>query len=166
MANDVIKNCIITKKDSRVLKYPNFNSFTECYPAVDIEANEIYSPCYGLLISDSNYFDKHALIVQYSGNICVKFSNLKSVTVDLGSVIVEGQLLGYANNYTIFEYLTSEIQTPAFREFLPNGLTAYKHDPMLILNGNVKFQNSFIDLNPPSIYQALYEDGRGEEHVL
>lgn len=162
MASTILKDCIITHEDSEILRFYDFsNSKEEYHTGVDVKASKVYSPCCGVCIYNGLIDAKPSCTVQYSPNICLRFMNLKEVTVNAGQLIEYDQQIGVADGYVHFEYLTSEKTYPYFRVFF-NAQTSYymyKHDPMLVLSGNTVFDNRKRPLRPLSDYPALMEDG-------
>lgn len=142
-SDDILKNCIVTHKDSKVTRWYTFDTNANSYHlGVDIEASEVYCPCPGSVIYVGSIEGYQSCTVQYSANICLRFMHLKEVAVGMGDIVEVNSLVGKADKYVHFEYLTSEQTYPNFR-VLFNGETSYymyKHDPNLVLSGNVQFQ--------------------------
>lgn len=161
--NTILKDCIITHKDSYLLKsYDVMMGSSSYHVGVDIEASEVYSPCRGVCIYSGLVDNKLSCTVQYSSNICLRFTNLSEVSVEAGQIIYYDQLIGIADKYVHFEYLTSEKNEPNFRVFFNSNISyyMYKHDPMLVLTGNIQFDNTSASQTYISNMQALYEDGK------
>ena len=162
MAREVIQNCIITHKDSEILKKCCvLAGSTEYHIGIDIKCDTIYSPCYGVCIYTGLIENKPSCTIQYSENICLRFLNLKEVCVLPGDIVSYNQELGIAEDYVHFEYLTSQKSYPYFRVFFncTQSYYLYKHDPMLVLSGNTVFDNRPRLTEPAGLLTALYEDG-------
>lgn len=162
MASTILENCIITHKDSEILRFYDFsNSGEEYHTGVDVKAEEIYCPCYGVCIYSGLIDAKPSCTIQYSPNICLRFMNLKEVIVKAGQLIKYDQQIGVADRYVHFEYLTSERTYPYFRVFFNAQVSyyMYKHDPMLVLSGNTVFDNTIRPYTSYGPNTALLEDG-------
>lgn len=141
---DILNNCIITHENSEILKYYGVTSSgTSYHTGVDIEGTNIYCPCKGVCIFNGLIENKPSCTVQYSNNICLRFTHLKEVNVNEGQLVEYDSIIGIADKYVHFEYLTSENTYPHFRVFFnaQNSYFMYKHDPMLVLSGNTGFDN-------------------------
>lgn len=143
----IIENCIITHKNSEVAKSYDVKAGSEIYhTGIDIKAKDVFCPCNGVCIFTGLIEEKPSCTVQYSPNICLRFTNLKEVCVAQGQVIEPDTKVGVADKFVHFEYLTSEQNFPNFRVFFNATVSyyMYKHDPMLVLSGNTVFQNRHI----------------------
>lgn len=160
---DIIKNCVITHKDSEIIKSYDAMQGSNCFhTGVDIKASELYTPCCGVCIYTGLIDNRPSCTIQYSPNICIRYTHLKEVHVSQGQLIQYDQKIGIADEYVHFEYLTSERSYPYFRVFFQSEVSyyMYKHDPMLVLSGNAVFDNTQRPLEPISNFFALMEDGR------
>jgi len=143
----IITNCVITHEDSEILKEYDVKTGSKVYhTGVDIKATTLYTPCQGVCIFTGLVSNKPSCTIQYSQNICIRYTHLKEVSIEAGQLVEYNQNIGIADKYVHFEYLTSEPIYPSFRVFFCATVSyyMYKHDPMLILEGNVVFDNSYI----------------------
>ena len=166
----VLKDCIITNSDAEVVRSYTVALGEDAYHlGIDLIADQVYCPCYGVAIYTGLIDGLPSCTVQYSNNICLRFTHLSEVQVNAGDLIVASQVIGLADEYVHFEYLTSEATTPAFRVFFNASQTSYylyKHDPMLVLLGNVQFDNTPKETEYVSEMQALYEDGPDPNELI
>lgn len=169
MAKQIIKNCVITHTDAVITKTYNVRSGLEEYHlGVDVEAENVYCPCYGVCIYNGLLDNKPSCTVQYSENICLRFTHLREVLVEPGDLVTYDQQIALADEYVHFEYLTSEQSYPYFRVFFccEQSYYLYKHDPMLILSGNTVFDNTPRLEEPAGLFTSLYEDGLGPGETI
>ena len=169
MAQQILKNCIITHTDALVTKtYDVRAGSNEYHVGVDVEAETIYCPCYGVCIYNGLIDNKPSCTIQYSENICLRFTHLEEVLVEQGALVAYDVPIGIADEYVHFEYLTSEQTYPYFRVFFNcnQSYYMYKHDPMLVLTGNTVFDNSPRLEEPDGLFTALYEDGLGADETI
>ena len=152
---EVIKNCLITQQDSRVLRswlddlgVQNYNS-KECYhTGVDLSATSVYAFCNCVCVYvGQDETDKIAVIVQYDRNRAFRFSNLKFSDVTGGQALPKGTKIGIADNFVHFELLTrqeSEWGVRAGKE------DYWKHDP-------IEYARGEIDLDVPEESYIFYK---------
>lgn len=163
----ILENCILTHRDSEVEKTYDVKFGSEIYhTGIDITADDVYCPCQGVCIY-TGYVDNYpSCTVQYSDNICLRFLHLLEVQVEPGQTIEYDQIIGIADKFVHFEYLTSEKIYPSFRVFFQAAKSyyMYKHDPMLVLSGNVVFDNHHI-AKPLSEEEFTSEVSRYMSHV-
>lgn len=146
--SQILTNCLITHKDSEIVKSYDIYAGSGIYhTGIDIRTDSVYCPCQGVVIYDGLVEKQPSCTVQYSQNICLRFTHLKSLYVTSGQIIEAGQEIGIADSFVHFEYLTSEQWYPNFRIFFnayENSYYMYKHDPYLVLNGNIQFEETSI----------------------
>ena len=124
MANMTIKNCIISRKDSQV-NVTNIN--------VDIYCDNVYSICPGVVSYVGRYDYFYVVVVQYTTNVCFQYKHLKSTDIKVGQHIDRLTLLGEADKYVQFAYLTSAENVYPCRI---GNRTYYKQKPLdILLNG-------------------------------
>ena len=164
----ILQNCIITHEDSEVIKVYDVMMGSNAYhTGIDIKAENVYCPCKGVVIYSGLVENKPSVTIQYSPNICLRYTNLKQTNVVAGQLIYDNQNIGIADGHVHFEYLTSEKNEPNFRVFFNSKVSyfMYKHDPMLVLEGNIQFDHTpMAQQNVPQM-QALYEDGMGPDEI-
>lgn len=153
---------MITHQNSEVLKtYGIVQNSKEYHTGIDILGKDIFCPCNGVCIYVGLVDSQLSCTIQYSQNICLRFSNMAYLDINQGDVVSYDQKIGQADKYIHFEYLTSERTYPYFRVFFNSTQSyyMYKHDPMLVLSGNVVFDNTTKLQSPVTPLIALYEDG-------
>ena len=103
-----------------------------------INTNNAYSICDGLVV-DVGIDDKNNLYsvsVEYEYALWVRFCQLKSCSVSFGDRITKGTKIGEVGRQPLrFEYCTDEVSDFTLRI---SDRLLYKHDPMPVLNGDVK----------------------------
>ena len=167
-AKVILKDCIITHKDSELIKTYDVKAGLDVFhTGIDIKCSELYSPCYGVCIYNGLIDGRPSCTIQYSHNISLRYMHLYEVLVEAGQLIPENTLIGKADGYVHFEYLTSERSYPYFRVFFnaQNSYSLYKHDPMLVITGNVQFDHTPMAGEQVGQYQALEEDGKGSDEL-
>lgn len=113
------------------------------YSGVDISCGNVYSPCYGAVIDEfKSDQTRYGVILQYSEHICLKFSHLKETHVHKGMLVKLGDMIGIGDKFCKFEYLTTESSYPSVKSYILPGIVFYTHDPNIILDGNVIFDNT------------------------
>lgn len=158
MRDIVYKDCIITHRDSKVLKSYIIDDKKEYHTGIDLEASEVYCPCCGVVIQACQVDDHQSVVVQYSGNISLRFTHLREVCVKPGELVDFNQVIGTADKYVHFEYLTSEQNTPSFRVYVAQGLALYKHDPRLVLDKNIIFDNYIAKMQYVEIFGETFDE--------
>lgn len=158
----ILKHCIITHQDSEVIRDYALALGSDTYhTGIDIKADTIYCPCQGVVIYSGLVDSKPSCTVQYSNNICLRFTHLQSLNVSAGNIIEADCAIGRADEFVHFEYLTSEQTYPNFRVFFnaqAYSYYMYKHDPYLVLLGNVHFEHRQYNTRKESAenYEARY----------
>lgn len=155
---EVIKNCLITQQDSKVLRTwlddlgtQPYNSSERYHTGVDLSATSVYAFCSCVCVYVGNdEKDKIAVIVQYDRNRAFRFSNLKSSDVIGGQPLPKGTKIGEADNFVHFEFLTREESEWGVRAGKEN---YWKHDPIEYARGNIDLEvpaqtYTWYDVNP------------------
>ena len=158
MRDVVYTDCLITHQDSKVLKNYILDESQEFHTGIDLEADMVYTPCFGVVIQSCLVDDHQSVIVQYSGNISVRFTHLQDSYVRVGELVEFDQLIGKADKYVHFEYLTSEETEPGFRVYVAQGLALFKHDPRLILDKNIIFDHYVAKLQNVEVFGETYDE--------
>lgn len=155
---EVIKNCLITQQDSKVLRSwlddlgaQSYNSKERYHTGVDLSATSVYAFCNCVCVYvGQDESDKIAVIVQYDRNRAFRFSNLISADVISGQALPKGTKIGIADNFVHFELLTREESEWGVRA----GKEDYwKHDPIEYVRGQIDLEVSeesyiFYKVNP------------------
>ena len=139
----IIYDCAITHTDCEVKQeYAYSLNKKEYHTGIDLYADTIYAPCKGVIIQSCMYESNLSIVLQYSEHISLRFSNLKEVFIKPGQLITTNMPLGLADKYVHFEYLTVEPTDLNYTIKIPPNYTLWKHDPRLILNKNIIFDES------------------------
>lgn len=167
----IIQNCIITHSKSEIV-FPYIDSVDDLkykvtkslYDGIDLTAQEVYTPCNCVVIDISKQDNLYTVTVQYSKIVSLRFCHLKSVNVEIGAPILKDTLIGYAEKYVHFEYLTTDRNSLNWC-FRVRGLELYKHNPNDVLNGNIVFRDDVI-LEPLEEEERHKPDGTLYEDQL
>lgn len=120
MATNIIKNCLITKSDCKIIKpfIDNVKSYQYrlykgYHPGIDLECKTVYAPCNITMLYQGYDEDRRRCIVlQYDGDICLRFSNLSSISLkNEFQKVYKGDELGKCNKFVHFEILSYFIQS-------------------------------------------------------
>lgn len=153
MPYGTINDCIITKRNSLILlpyivsidsKEYKLNQY-ELHDGVDIQCNDVYTPCNCVILQVINVDDYIGVLLQYSVDICLRFTHLKSVDVTPGQLVYSDTKIGEAYQFVHFEYLNivkPDQETNWLVRFGP--IQLYKCDPMLILDKSIVFNNTIM----------------------
>lgn len=142
--NDIIVNCPITHKDSKILKDwivdPKSKEYRQnkgYHTGIDIVAENVYSICAGVCtyVGKSSE-ERNVVIVQYDHNLSFRYCNLDVISVRKGQLISEPytQEIGVAHEYVHFEAITTTKSNWCVRV---GGRDYYKNDPMRYLKREV-----------------------------
>ena len=155
---EIIKNCLITQQDSKILRswlddlgVQNYNSEERYHTGVDLAATSVYAFCSCVCVyvgQDEN--DKVAVIVQYDRNRAFRFSNLISADVISGQALEKGTVIGSADSFVHFELLTREESLWGVRA---GNESYWKHDPIQYATGEIildvpEESYTWYDVNP------------------
>ena len=142
----IIENCSITHSDTEVVKNYDVAVGSEIYhTGIDLKCSEIYSICPGVVIQECLFESKPSVVIQYSGNISLRFSHLKEAYVHEGQLVNFNTPIGEADSYVHFEYLTSQELNSNFSYKIPPNITLWKHDPNIVLDKLITFNQSVSD---------------------
>lgn len=160
MPSQILRNCIITHKDSEIVRsYDVYAGSGVYHVGVDIKADDVFTPCQCVVIYDGLVEKRPSITIQYSTNICLRFTHLKKSSVISGEVLEKDAKIGEADEFVHFEYLTSEQTYPNFRVFFNaqhDSYFMYKHNPYLVLEQNIRFEEKLLT-NAQSITSEDYE---------
>ena len=132
---NVIKNCLITNSDAKVLKEycidktsPLYQQYRGFNTSMNLEASEVYNMYFGQVVMISGE-SKHMyeVVVLLNEHQAIRYGNLKSIDVTLYQYVDIGQKVGVANRYVQIEYLSTYIKNPY--SFRINYIQMYKDDP-------------------------------------
>ena len=136
--NDIINNCPITKKNSKLLKRWIADSKSVEYTqnggyhtGVDIEASEVYSICAGVCTYvGKSLEERNVVVIQYDHNTSFRYCNLDKIYIRKGQIINTDEYIGSAHKFVHFEVLNPENSTWCVRV---GNRQYYKHDPIKYL---------------------------------
>lgn len=144
MSASYIEACPITGGRATILreyKGPQSNemlwAMSRYYPAINLEADHVYSICSGVVVDIGLTDDTlYTVTVQYDQNRSVRYGNIQDVYVNLGNTIRIGDIVGMANKYVIFEYITISEDGSMWPVRIYTE-TYYKQDPTPLATGEV-----------------------------
>lgn len=137
---DVIKNCLITNSDAKILRQycidrnsPLYAEYRGFNTSVNLEATDVYNMYSGYvaIISGNTRF-RYDVVVVLNTTQAIKYGNLKSIDVKLKQNVDTFQRIGYADKYVSVEYLST--YTYNQYSFRVEHIQMYKDDPMKILD--------------------------------
>lgn len=150
MAYSVIQNCSITHQDSSILLPYIDTTESIAYrlnnysynPGIDIQCTTIFTPCNAVVIqvaieSDNTYM----ITLQYSTDICLRFTNVVEPYVSSGDLIKVDTEIGRCNGYVHFELLTTQPGKVLWSVWI-DPLKLYKNDPIQVFDGTIVFDNT------------------------
>lgn len=145
-----IKSCTVSHTDATIV-LPYIDSIhtrnyilngKSLHSGIDIICRKIYTPCNCVILSTAKVEETYSIILQYSVDICLRFTNLKSVNVAPGNLILAESEIATSNSYVHVEYLTTSINSIQPWTIRIGPLQLYKHDPLPILDGSFVFDNT------------------------
>ena len=146
MRNTIV-NCLITHKDSEVLKDwigdPKSKEYKQnkgYHTGIDIVADNVYSICAGVCtyVGKSSE-ERNVVIVQYDHNTSFRYCNLDVVSVRKGQIVDYHAELGVAHEWVHFEVITTTFSDWCVRV---GGRDYYKQNPSIYARGEVDYSNS------------------------
>lgn len=144
----VIKNCLITQSDAKVLREfcidkqdPKYKEYKGYNTSVNLETTDVYSGYAGrvtMIAGDA----RRGFEVGVSMNTqqAIKYGNLKSVNISINQDVDIGTKIGEARRWVSVEYLTTNAENSFPCRIGLNQM--YKDDPMLVLN-----PDNYVPLN-------------------
>lgn len=143
----VIENCLLTHKNSVVLKNcmmevssTRYLTGQQYHTGIDIEADTVYAICAGVCTYVGySTEEKHVVLLQYDSNTSFRYCNLDAVNVRKGQVIDNEARIGHADKYIHFEVITTEYSNWCVRV---GNKDYYKHDPTNYLLNNTEYEHS------------------------
>lgn len=160
----IIKNCVVTNSDTKVLKEYVVDKKSNLYreykgyhSGVTLEAKDVYNAFGGKVMNVNKDNNKYSIIVQLDSDNCIKYSNLSNLNVKLGDVLNSGDLIGNCKKSVVVEYANrSESKFPV--RIMKT--TLYKQDPTDILSSGVSpvKRNPYDDIQLGTSYLDLYVD--------
>lgn len=145
----ILKNCIITRSDSRVLREycdntssPLYREYKGFNTSVNLTASVVYTMYAGTVVMISgDVKSTYDVVVGMNQNQAIRYRNLKSISVKLNQHVDISDTIGIARTFVKIEYLTTNVKNQF--PFRLNDIVMYKADPMKILDPeNTEIQNS------------------------
>lgn len=143
---DVIKNCIITQSDAKILKKfcidvsdPLYKQYGKFNTYVSLSCSDVYSMYSGKVVM-LNQYNRYSVVILLNSSQAIRYGNLKSVDVKLNQSIDISQRIGIADKCVYIEYFTTRIKNNF--PFRLNNILMYKDDPMNILDSSNIIYNS------------------------
>lgn len=135
----------IKNEDSLIMK--KWSSIKPYHTGLDILATTVYSICKGVVLFVGKDEDnKYVVSVQVNNTQCVRYGNLKEVSVIAGQ-LVDAHVIGTADQHVHFEYCTTDLSGSIWPVRLGK-VTYYKHNPYSVISGE-------ISLDSTSAYSTL-----------
>lgn len=140
---DVIKNCLITNSDAKVLKEycvdktnPLYQKYRGFNTSLNLSASKVYNLYYGrvVMITGSSRF-MYEVVVKLNDHQAIKYGNLKSVSVSQGQDADIGSEIGTANKYVAVEYMSTYVKNQY--SFRINSIQMYKDDPAKLFDDSL-----------------------------
>ncbi len=138
--DNVIKNCLITGSDAKILKQycastdsPLYRQYKGFNTSVNLTASDVYNMYSGTVSMISG--DKKSgmdVVVLINNNQAIRYRNLKTVSVKLNDSVDISQKIGEAKTAVRVEYLSTYAKNQF--PFRMNNTVMYKDDPMKILD--------------------------------
>lgn len=153
----VYENCLITHTDATVRQNYTVISTTEFHTGIDLFAEDIFCPFQGVVIQIVSVEEYQSVVIQYSTKISLRWAHLEEVYVSPGELVQSNQKIGKASDFVHFEYLTNQPHIPACRVFI-GPIALYKHDPRLVLNHIVVFDQTNSYHRNVSIWGDMYQE--------
>lgn len=137
---DIIKNCLVTNTDAKVLREycidklnPLYQKYRGFNTSINLEASNVFNIYSGYVaVVFGNSRSGYEIVVSINYNQAIKYGNLKSVDVTLNQSVDIGQKLGEANKYVSIEYLSTYVKNQY--SFRLRDVQMYKDDPSKIIN--------------------------------
>ena len=102
------------------------------HTGIDIYGDKVFSYADGIVLAVGKEDNRYAITIQYDVFSCLRYMNLKSVSVKAGDVVQAGFLLGSADKYVHFEFINKYTSMWSVRI---GKETYYKHNPIDMIGG-------------------------------
>lgn len=164
----IIKDCIVTKSDSNVIREYVTNKKSDLYKkygsynsGIELETKEVYNAFDGKVMNVNYDDNKYSVIVQLDSNNCIKYSGLKDVNIKLGDVLNSGDYIGSCKKSVKVEY-GNKVESKFPIRILKT--TFYKQDPTdLLITGKSPVKDDlrydYINYDSYDIYDDVYMNG-------
>ena len=151
MSYGVIQNCSITHQDSDILLpfiddigSPEYRlNNKNLHDGINIQCTRVYTPCNAVVLQSCKLLDGFCIILQYSNEICLRFTHLVESYVVAGQLIEVDTEIGRCDDFVHFEYLRVDDYEPRWLVRI-GPIQLYKHNPNDVFNGEISFDNSVI----------------------
>lgn len=133
----------ITSLPFRVLKpwidnirSQEYKQYKKFHTGLDIQADKVYNYAPGAVIQIGYTGVHYVVTVQYSAEISLRYDHLKKVDVEEGQILHPGMLIGLADRYVHFEYISTNQENSKWPVRI-GPITYFKHNPQLVFDGTV-----------------------------
>lgn len=167
MKNMIWKNCRVTNSNATVSKLWKISN-TEIHTGVDIVTHRVYSMCTGTVVNVSKLDSgKYAVTVQHDANRCIRYSNLNSIDIELGTKIEGGHLIGTVDKSVHFEYATTDKPNHKLFPVRFGRCTFYKIDPIDLISGRLglAYKSRSCPANYTDSMAEEFNNSRGDSVV-
>lgn len=164
---DVIRNCLVTRTDAKVLKEycidrsnPLYRKYKGFNTSLNLEATSVYSLYSGIvsmITGDSKL--GYEVVVLLNLNQAIRYSNLKSINVKINQQVDVSQLLGEAKKVLVLEYLST--YTYNQYSFRLGTIQMYKDDPMKLFSDSNVVTSSSHQFNDSGLQAVISEYDSG-----
>lgn len=102
---------------------------------------DVYAPCMGLVLEVSqsyvdNQTEKYSVIIQYDAITTFRLSGLSTVSVSIGSSVLQTDKIGVCDKWLHFEMLSANQSEKSSPSYIFNKLRVYPMNPDTYFNGN------------------------------
>lgn len=134
---DVKDSRDVVKKAWNISKRPYVSGFV-------LNTTELYNICPGKVVDVNNDNDGYSVSVLINSSQLIRYTHLKEVFVSENDQIFIGDMIGFANKKSIFEYCT-DTQKDSIWPVRIHNMTFYKHNPDEILTDKLRPQIEIDD---------------------
>lgn len=125
----------VTQTKATIMNYWN-DEEPLYHSSIDIEGDRVYSVSSGIVLQVGKDESGWMISIQYDVSTIVRYGHLKSSLVDVGDRIENGQNLGRASKFVVFEYATLDNSNTMWPVRIGEA-TYYKHDPQSLLYDDI-----------------------------
>lgn len=120
---------IITDEELKKVIDKRWCVYTKPYhTGIDIFAVKVNNICKGVVLSTGKQNDRYIVCVQIDANNCIRYGNIKSLSVKAGQLIYYDDEIGEADEFVHFEHCTLERNGSNYPVRV-NDITYYKQNP-------------------------------------
>ena len=154
----IIPNCAIVGGSAKLLvpfisdvRSSDYTKYGELHTGIDIEAESVYNAVPGIVLQVAQVMNNTWTVsVQYDVNNVMRYSNLTSVSVGLGDIVLYKDKLGECKEFLHLEHVKlSPVVNPEMNVRI--GIrTYYNQNPISVIDGSADF-----DLE--AVYEVVHE---------